>query len=307
MVPKIYINKNQEFLFAKKPEDFLEEDQCDIFVDVFQIISKPNLPTYLNIIFIIENSMGEIVDLIDKIKRYFMFTPLEIRSLIIAILITAFVFSFKEWGYGAEFSFGVGMFNYFNAILIVTLSFLVHMCIQRVWSLGIGYRLEWKMWTFGLLFALIMAFLTNGAIWLILPGGLIVHHMAGHRLGWFRYGINYWTIGLIAVTGIFATILLAALFKVLSAFVTNSLIEKAISFNIAYALYSLIPLPPIDGSRTFYGSRMLYAFSTSFIVTAALLLSLNLGVSISLLSAFFIGVILWVLYYIFFEHYAWRY
>src|SRR3989338_6855237 len=233
--------------------------------------------------------MAEIVDLRDKIKRYFTFTPLEIRSIIIAILIIVFVFSFKEWGYGDAFDVPLGLFNFFNAILIVALSFLVHISIQRIWSLGTGYRLEWKMWTVGLLFSLIMAFLTNGAVWLIIPGGFIVHHMAGHRLGWFRYDINYWALGLIAVTGTIGTIFLVAIFKALGAFVANSHIEKVISFNIAYALYSLIPLPPLDGSKTFYGSRMLYAFSTSFIIAAAILLSSSIGVGIALLSSFFIA------------------
>ena len=172
--------------------------------------------------------MAEIVDIHDKIKRYFMFTPLEIRSIIIAILITAFVFSFKDWGYGEGIDVNLGLFNFFNAILIVTLSFLVHISIQRIWALGTGYRLEWKMWTIGLVFSLIMAFLTNGSVWLILPGGFIVHHMAGHRLGWFRYDINYWALGLIAVTGTIGTIFLVAIFKALGAFVANSLIEKVI-------------------------------------------------------------------------------
>lgn len=250
--------------------------------------------------------MREIVDLLDKIKRYFYFTPLEIRSLIIAILAIAFIISFGEWGYGEEFSLKVGAFNFFNAILIVALSFLIHISVQRIWSLGVGYKLEWKMWGFGLLFGVIMAFLSNGYVWLILPGGFIVHHIAGHRLGWFRYGINYWAIGLIAVTGTFATIFFAAIFKALSGFVFNSLIQKVITFNIAYALYSLVPIPPLDGSRTFYGSRMLYAFSTSAIVAAAVLLRFDIGVGISILSSFLIGVALWVMYYIFFEHRAWR-
>jgi len=252
--------------------------------------------------------MGEIVDLLDKTKRYFKFTPLEIRSLIIAILVIAFIISFSEWGYGTNFSFRIGMFNYFNAILIVALSFLIHISIQRVWSLGTGFRLEWKMWSFGLLFGLIMAFLTNGLFWFILPGGFIVHHMAGHRLGWFRYGINYWAVGLIAVTGPLATIFLAAIFKALSAVVFTSLIHKLIVFNIVYAVYSVLPIPPLDGSKTFYGSRMLYAFTTSGIVAAAILLNpkLNIGVGIALLSSFFIGVILWLLYFIFFEHKAWK-
>jgi hypothetical protein len=253
--------------------------------------------------------MGEVVDLSDKIKRYFKFTPLEIRSLIITILVIAFIISFDEWGYGKVFNVKVGLFNWFNAILIVALSFLVHISVQRVWSLGTGYRLEWKMWSFGLLFGLIIAFLTapfGRVFWVILPGGFIVHHMAGHRLGWFRYGINYWALGLIAVTGPFATIFLAAIFKSLSGVVVNSLIQKVIVFNIAYALYSMLPIPPLDGSRTFYGSRMLYAFSTAGIVAAAILLNLNIGVWVAIMSSFFIAVVLWVLYYMFFESKAWK-
>ena len=250
--------------------------------------------------------MGEIVDLADKIKRYFKFTPLEIRSIIIAILVIAFIISFSEWGTGNVFDVKAGLFNWFNAVLIVALSFLVHISAQRIWALGIGYRVEWKLWSFGLLFGLIMAFLTNGGFWIVLPGGIIVHHLAGHRLGWFRYGINYWAVGLIAVVGPFATIFLAATFKALSGIVVNSLIQKVIIFNITYALFSLIPIPPSDGSRTFFGSRMLYAFSVSVIIAAAVLLSLNISVILAIISSFFIGVVLWLLYYIFFEHKLWH-
>ncbi|MFH0868556.1 MAG: hypothetical protein V1831_04555 [Candidatus Woesearchaeota archaeon] len=250
--------------------------------------------------------MGEIVDLWDKVKKYFKFTPSELRGLIIAILVIAFIISFREWGYGRVFSLRIGLFNYFNAILIVALSFLIHISVQRIWALGTGYRLEWKMWSIGLLIGLIMAFLTNGLFWLILPGGFMVHHLAGHRLGWFRYGINYWAVGLIAVTGPVATIALAAIFKAVSGLVVNSLIEKVIMFNIAYAVYSIVPIPPLDGSRTFYGSRMLYAFSTAGIVAAAILLNLNISVWIAVISSFFIGIVLWLLYYIFFEAKAWK-
>ncbi|MBI2651251.1 hypothetical protein HYX01_02175 [Candidatus Woesearchaeota archaeon] len=251
--------------------------------------------------------MREIVDFKDKVQRYFKFTPLEVKNLIIAVSAIAFIISFREWGYGREFSFRIGLFNFFNAILIVALSFLFHISMQRIWSLATGYRLEWKMWGLGLLFGIIMAFLTNGVFWLILPGGFIVHHMAGHRLGWFRYDINYWALGVIAVTGTFATVTLAAIFKALSGFFTSSIIQKVIIFNLVYAFYSLIPISPLDGSRTFYGSRMLYAFSTSAILAAIVLLNpkLNISVGFSLLSSLLIAIISWVMYYIFFEHKAW--
>jgi hypothetical protein len=251
--------------------------------------------------------MGEIVDLRDKIKRYFKFTPAELRGLIIAILVVAFIFSFKEWGYGEAFNAKVGLFNYFNALLIVALSFLVHISVQRVWSLVVGHRVEWKMWSFGLLASLILAFLTNGFLWwLILPGGFMVHHMAGHRLGWFRYDINYWDVAVISCMGALASILLAVFFKVISVAVASPLIHKAMIFNIAYAVCSLLPIPPLDGSRAFYGSRMLYAFSLSGIVAAAILLNLPISAGIAVLCSVFVGFVLWLLYYVFFEYKAWR-
>lgn len=250
--------------------------------------------------------MGEIVDLWDKLKRYYKFTPSELRGLIIAILIIAFIISFSEWGAGDQISISIGLFNFFNAILIVALSFLVHISIQRIWSLITGYRLEWKMWGFGLLLGLVIVFLTNGKFWLILPGGFIVHHLAGHRLGWFRYDINWWALAVISVMGPFSGILLAIIFKAVSGMVINSLIQKLIIFNIVYALYSMLPISPLDGSRILYGSRLLYVFSSAGIVAAAVLLTLEINVWIAVISSIFIGILLWILYYIFFESKAWH-
>ena len=249
--------------------------------------------------------MAEVVDLWDKLKRYFAFTSNEVKGLVIAILATAFIISFNDWGKGSEVNISSGFFNFFNAILIVTLSFLVHISMQRVWSLGTGYRLEWRMWGFGLLLGLIFVFLTNGKFWLILPGGIIVYHLAGHRLGWFRYGINWWALGLIALIGTFATMLLALVFKAISGFFVNALIQKMITFNIVYAMYSLLPIPPLDGSKTFYGSRMLYAFSTAGLVAAAVMLTLNISILIAVAASLLIATVLWLLYYIFFEWKAW--
>ena len=249
--------------------------------------------------------MAEVVDLWDKLKRYFAFTSNEVKGLVIAILATAFIISFNDWGKGSEVNISSGFFNFFNAILIVTLSFLVHISMQRVWSLGTGYRLEWRMWGFGLLLGLIFVFLTNGKFWLILPGGIIVYHLAGHRLGWFRYGINWWALGLIALMGTFATMLLALVFKAISGFFVNALMQKMITFNIVYAMYSLLPIPPLDGSKTFYGSRMLYAFSTAGLVAAAVMLTLNISILIAVAASLLIAIVLWLLYYIFFEWKAW--
>jgi len=145
--------------------------------------------------------MAEILDLMDKIKMHYKFTQHELRGLIIAILVMAFVFSYDEWGPGSTFVFSVGIYNFFNAVLIAALSILVHDAGQRIWALAIGYRLEFKMWYFGLIISLVAALITKGSLPLIIPAGFMLHHLAGHRLGFFRYGINYFGQAMVALAG----------------------------------------------------------------------------------------------------------
>lgn len=249
--------------------------------------------------------MAEIVDLRDKIKRYYKFNSHELRGLIISILIISFIISFKEWG-TTSFGFGVGIFNLFNSLLIVALSILVHDTGQRLWGLAIGYRVEFKMWSFGLLFGLVIAFLSNGNLWLIVPSGFVLHHLAGHRLGWFRYGINYFGQAMVALAGPLFTLMLIILLKVLTVFSSSALIEKAIIFNVVYLITSLLPIPPLDGSKIFFGSRMLYAFVLPALVVATILMIVDIQILLSLSLSLLVGVVLWLVYYISFERKVWK-
>ena len=249
--------------------------------------------------------MAEIVDLREKIKRYYKFNSHELRSLIISILIISFIISFKEWG-TKSFDFGVGVFNLFNSILIVALSILVHDTGQRLWGLAIGYRIEFKMWSFGLLFGLVIAFLSNGNLWLIVPSGFVLHHLAGHRLGWFRYGINYFGQAMVALAGPLFTLMLIILLKVLTVFSASAIIEKAIIFNVVYLITSMLPIPPLDGSKIIFGSRMLYAFVLPALVVATILMIVDIQILLSLSLSLLVGVVLWLVYYISFERKVWK-
>ena len=249
--------------------------------------------------------MAEIVDMLDKIKRYYRFTHHELRGLIIATLAIAFVISFKDWG-PTSFDFQVGLYNLFNAILIVALSILVHDAGQRLWGLAIGYRVEFRMWTFGLIGALIVAFVSNGNLWLIVPSGFLLHHLAGHRLGWFRYGINYFGQAMVALAGPLFTLMLVIFLKVLNIFSPSQLIHKAIIFNVIYAITSLLPVPPLDGSKIYFGSRMLYAFALPAITVSTILMVVNVPIFLSLVLSFLVGIVLWLTYYISFERKVWR-
>src|SRR3989344_484979 len=175
--------------------------------------------------------MAELVDLRHKISKFYKFNANELIGLIISIIVIAFVISFKDWGKDS-FDTGTGLFNLFNAILIVALSFLVHDAAQRVWGLAAGYRIEYKMWTYGLIFSLIVAFISRGNVWLIIPGGFMLHHLAGHRLGFFRYGVNYFAQAMVAMAGPIATMTLIIILKALNGLFPNPVLQKAIIFNI---------------------------------------------------------------------------
>ena len=161
------------------------------------------------------------------------------------------------------------------------------------------------MWSAGLIFAIILAFLTNGRLWLIIPGGFIVHHIAGHRLGWYRYDINYWGIALIAIFGNIATILFIILLKGFSVIISSDIIIKLILFNIIYTAFNMLPIPTLDGGKIFYGSRLLYAFILPGIIGAIILLYADIPVWLSIIGALAIGFVLCTLYYIFLEKDLW--
>jgi len=244
-------------------------------------------------------------DIIDKTKRYFTFNPEEIKGILGSTLIIAFIISFKLWGPGDEFNLLYGLKNLFNSILIVLLSILVHISAQKIYGLHLGFNVDFKTFWPGLLIALVLCFVSGGAIAIFIPGGIVIHHMAKHRLGFFRYGLNYWSLGMISAIGPLANVVLAALFAVIAyggviippmtPIATTTLIGRAISFNLWLAIFTMLPIPPLDGSNMFFASRLLYAFAFGCIVGYALLVLL-LGFY-SLVFVIVMGIIFWFLAY----------
>lgn len=247
--------------------------------------------------------MSEFVNLWDKIKRYYKFTPSELKGFIISILVIALIIGFDDGR--ANFSF-YWFINLFNCILLVTLTFIVRESAHKIGALQIGYRVEYKMWTWGLLLGFVFALVSRGKIWILLPGGFIVHHLAGHRLGWMRYGINYFAMGVVSLWAPISNIILVMIFKTINNFVHNPVIDKLILLNIALAIWTMLPIPPMDGSKIFYGSRLFYAFTFSSVIAAAILLYVDINVWLAIIGAILIGIICWLLYYIFLERFLWQ-
>jgi hypothetical protein len=249
--------------------------------------------------------MGQRVDYFDRVRRYFWPKGSEWVDFIIASLVLGFIISFKDWGIGESVDFNSGLVNLLWAVFIVMLSLFVHDSAQRLWALGIGYRVEVKKTGIGLGVGLFVVFISNGSFWLLIPSWFFIHHLTTHRLGWFRYGINYFGQGLVALAGSIAIITLLFVFKLIGTVAPSALIDKAIMFNVIYVITNLIPIPPLDGSKIYWGSRMLYAFMMPGIVASAILLMLPLNPFLALGLSGLIAFGFWFVYYVLFEQNAW--
>jgi len=238
----------------------------------------------------------------DTIKKYFRFTKNEIKSLIIVILVFAFIFSFNDWGED-KFDFVVGMSNFFVAIIIVGIAVLVHDSGQKLAALKVGFRAETQIWWYGILLALILCFISGGKLMFFAATGMWLHHMAIHRLGHFRYGPNVQAMGVISLMGPVANILVAIFVKFLQVNLhlipMNSVfVDKFFFFSWLFALLNLLPVPPLDGSRLLFYSRLTYAWVFGAIFGYLIFYSLGIY---SIIIAFVSGWALWLVFYIFFE------
>ena len=244
-------------------------------------------------------------DVIDLLRRYGKFSPSEIKNLIVCILGMAFIISFRDWGNGPSFDFAIGIINFIIATVIVTLSVLWHELGHRLAGVGTGFKVEFKLYSFGLITGIILAIVSRGYVWFLITNAILIFIIPTHRLGWIRYGPNIFGFGQISAWGPLFSIFFAIILKLVWTIIPSAILLKAVHFNILYAIWNILPIPPADGSRTYFGSRMVYVFEFSTIVVAGILLYVNLNPLLTIIVSLLVAAIIWVLYYVTLENRLW--
>ena len=239
--------------------------------------------------------MTNILELISRVRNDFRFSKQELTGLGVAILVTGFLFSFKNWG-GDKFNLLIGLKNFLLTTLAAGIGFLAHVGPQKIYCLGEGYKAEFKTWWPGIIIVLVLGFISAGNITLILAGGMFMSFMVRQRLGEFRYGYNLEQQAVTAFWGIYGSIILATIFRIFTYyFPQNLFFEKGLLICLIYAICSLLPIPGLDGLNLFFGSRMIYFFSIVLVVVITLLFFLGGGVG---LMVAIIGQVLFDGYYL---------
>lgn len=159
-----------------------------------------------------------------------IFTKEEIRDLIFSVFVIAIIFSFPSFN------------NFFKFLLIVIISFIAHELSHKFMAMRFNCIAFYKIWLTGIIFGLIFMFV---GIKFVAPGAVIIYPF---RFGRWRFKIRELTRkeeAIIASAGPLANImiaLIALLFK-------NPLVLSIGFINSWLALFNLLPIPPLDGSR----------------------------------------------------------
>ncbi len=231
-----------------------------------------------------------------NVKKYFPFTRPEQKALLITIAVLTFITAFNDRS--ESFQFAHWFSNMLLVLIMVVSTVLVHQLGYRLLAIKVGFQVEYQIWWFGLGAAVIACLITNGNVLLLIPGGFIVHHLEVGRLFYFRYGINTFPVAMIALMGCLANIFFGTFLKQINIWFfanSNLWLDRYFVYNLLFAALNLLPIPPLDGSRVLFNSRLIYAFLFGAFAGYAVLAWLGLY---SYVLAILIGGLAWLLFYV---------
>tara|TARA_Y100000310_G_C20635610_1_gene790994 strand:+ start:51 stop:692 length:642 start_codon:yes stop_codon:yes gene_type:complete len=209
----------------------------------------------------------------------------EVSHLVIVIILFAFIISFLQ---------GISVFAW--ALLIAFITLGVNIIAKEFTASYLDAEIKNKIWHLqrrgwydrskfkkpiptGVIIPFLLSILSWGSIacltFLQTDIKATSARTAKRRGGATRFAeMTEWHIGAIPAMGIVANLIIAIL---LYTFFRNiPLILDIVKFNIYYAIWNLLPIGQLDGTKIFFGSRYLWLFlaaiSTVFTLTAIFLI-----------------------------------
>lgn len=248
----------------------------------------------------------------------------EIQQIIAAIIVLAFIFSFK-----ASIDSITWIKEFLLMLILSGLSLYINILGHKYAAVSNGAEAKFQLWTierFGFSKAAVLKkkpvdpllrLLHNIAffplqLWLVVPilvtifsnGQLpfaavyttAITMTAAHRLGKRYLRISEIETAKIALVGPLLNIAFALIIK--SLFGLTGIAGDLVLINLALAISNMLPLPKLDGSQVFFSSILLYIFSIVFILGSAFLIHFLTLFPTLILSTLFATTIS-ILYYYF--------
>lgn len=191
----------------------------------------------------------------------------EIRDLVVAAVVLSAVFAYQ----GANLSLFLA--NLPAAALGVALGFLLHELSHRFFARRYKCHAEFRLWKVGLMLAVLFALISNGGFVFAAPGAVVIFESVDvwgsvRPLGKKRYGI-------VSIAGPVTNVVLAGIFFAANAFHASEIFTFAMMVNIWLAIFNMLPIPPLDGSKVFAWDRRIWVAFFAFLIALFILIGMK--------------------------------
>ena len=195
-----------------------------------------------------------------------VFTKEEIRDIIISIVVVSLIFSV----YIPELRSFMG---FFASLIIVFFSFFLHEMGHKFAARRLGCIATYKIWSIGLLIGLVsivFGIIGAGIVFVAIGAVEIMPYRFG-RWGFKVVKLTQRDLGLISLAGVGLNVVFAVFFKLFP----GMIFEMLSYFNGLFAIFNLIPFPPLDGSKIFMWKEWFWLF-LMFVSVLSVLSSIGL-------------------------------
>jgi hypothetical protein len=228
-----------------------------------------------------------------------LFSKEEIIAIVIASLVMGYLLAFNQISWLSWISYaGISLLivlvhhiGYKTSASLLDCSTETQLwTLKQFWfSTKSHFKKPFPVWLF---IPLILVWLTFGLVkWIGILTFNVIPLASRVRFRWRE--LTEWHIALIATGAAIANMGAAVIAKAFG-------FDSFAAYNMIFVLYSLIPIGQLDGTKIFFGSRMLWIFMLIFSAVMLLLIQ-TMPVIYTIISAVCIALFAWVMFYFFVE------
>lgn len=194
------------------------------------------------------------------------FTNEEIRDIVVSIVVVSLIFT----AFIQELRSFTG---FIISAIIVFFSFFLHEMGHKFAARRLGCVATYKIWPIGLLIGLISIFfgIIGAGMVFVAVGAVEIMPYSFGRWGFKVVKLTQRDFGLISLAGVGLNVVFAVFFKLFP----GMIFETLSYFNGLFAVFNLIPFPPLDGSKIFMWKEWFWLF-LMFVSALSVLSSIGL-------------------------------
>ncbi|MDD5133224.1 MAG: hypothetical protein PHD81_02110 [Candidatus Nanoarchaeia archaeon] len=225
-----------------------------------------------------------------------IFSKKEVNRLVIAILILGFIFGYNDKA--DVFNWNHWLTNFVLVLLVVSISVLLHQLVQKLVAKKYGCQTEFDLWKIkrysyrlkdkfpkkvgpwtieGLpayLFSIFITLISNGLWFFAATGTTVIETNESKRIGRVFPKITGMEKAIVIFSGALVNLLLVLVLSNLAAW-TGINFDLFIIINLWICVFSLVPLPGLEGLEILFGSLSFYIFSIAFFAFSLALSQIN--------------------------------